>query len=205
MNFLQQIRAQKYCLHSCESTVMTLSGHSYKEKILADGTLVTSPPQASTFPGYVIDTKPDFQVATVLPGLCMGSQDVAQDIELLRKHSVTHILSLGIKPIILDETLTHMYVHVLDLPEANLVSNLEKCFTYIDNAIKTGGCVFIHCNAGISRSASVVIAYLMKKHGMSYQQAFLYLKKRRTVIKPNPGFVQQLKDYEKMIQTLDGK
>ncbi|KDR22355.1 dual specificity protein phosphatase 19 [Zootermopsis nevadensis] len=205
MSFLEKIIARKSLLHSCETTVTTISGHSYKEKILEDGTMVMTQPQFGASPGYVVDTKPDFQMALVLPGLYMGSQDVIQDADLLQKHSVTHILSLGVKPIIMDETLTHMYIQLLDLPESNLVSNLDQCFAFIDSAIQTGGCVFVHCNAGISRSASVVIAYLMKKQGMSYQQAFLYLKERRTMINPNPGFAQQLKDYEKMLKTLDGE
>lgn len=205
MSFLEKIRARKSCLHSCETTVTTVSGLSYKEKILADGTLVMSEPQAGATPGYVVDTKPDSQMALVLSGLYMGSQDAAEDTDILHKHSITHVLSLGVKPIILDETLTHMYVQLLDLPESNLISSLDQCFTFIDNAIQTGGCVFVHCNAGISRSASVVIAYLMKKQGMRYQQAFLYLKEKRTTISPNPGFAQQLKDYEKMLKTLHGE
>jgi predicted protein tyrosine phosphatase len=205
MNLAEKIKARKSCLKSCETTVTTVSGHIYKEKILADGTVVTSQPQASTSPGYVVDTKPDFQVALVLPGLCMGSQDVTQDNDILKKHSVTHILSLGTKPILLDEALSHMYIPVLDLPETNIISSLDQCFTFIDNAIQSGGCVFIHCNAGISRSASVVIAYLMRTECMNYQQAFLHLKKRRSVVNPNPGFVQQLKDYEKIIKTLDSE
>lgn len=205
MNLAEKIKARKSCLNSCETTVTTVSGHSYKEKILADGTVITSQPQAGTSPGYVVDIKPDFQVALVLPGLCMGSQDVTQNNDILKKYSVTHILSLGIKPIILDETLPHMYIPILDLPETNIMSSTDQCFTFIDNAIQTGGCVFIHCNAGISRSAAVVIAYLMRKKCMSYQEAFLHLKTRRSVINPNPGFVQQLKDYEKIIKTLDSE
>ncbi|PNF18396.1 Dual specificity protein phosphatase 19 [Cryptotermes secundus] len=205
MNLAEKIKARKSCLNSCETTVTTVSGHSYKEKILADGTVITSQPQAGTSPGYVVDMKPDFQVALVLPGLCMGSQDVTQNNDILKKYSITHILSLGIKPIILDETLSHMYIPILDLPETNIMSSIDQCFTFIDNAIQTGECVFVHCNAGISRSAAVVIAYLMRKKCMSYQEAFLHLKTRRSVINPNPGFVKQLKDYEKIIKTLDSE
>jgi protein-tyrosine phosphatase len=205
MNLAEQLKARKSCLNSCETTVTTASGQSYKEKILADGTVVTSQPQAGTSPGYVVDTKPDFQVALVLPGLCTGSQDVTQDNNLLKKHSVTHILSLGTNPFFVDETLSHMYIPMLDLPETNIISSLDRCFSFIDNAIQNGGCVFIHCNAGISRSASVVIAYLMKTQRMSYQQAFHHLKERRSAVNPNPGFVQQLKDYEKIINTLDSE
>lgn len=205
MNFLERIKARKSCLKACETTVTTVSGHSYMEKILADGTSVISLPQASTSPGYVIDTKPDLQVAQVLPGLCMGSQDVAYDFGLMKNHSVTHVLSLGVKLVMLDQMLNCMYVQLLDLPETNLISSLDQCFTFIDNARQSGGCVFVHCNAGISRSASVVIAYLMRKESMNYQQAFMHLKNIRPVIKPNPGFVQQLKDYEKTIFTVDRK
>lgn len=204
-SFLEKIRAHKSCLHSCETTVTTLSGHTYKEKTLADGTTVMSQPQAGASPGYVVDTEPDLQMALVLPGLYMGSQDATQETDLLQRHSISHILSLGVRPILLDETLNHLYVELLDLPESNLISNLDQCFTFIDSAVQTGGCVFIHCNAGVSRSASVVIAYLMKKQGMSYQEAFLYLKERRTSIYPNPGFAQQLKEYEKMLKTLGGE
>jgi len=49
---------------------------------------------------------------------------------------------------------------------------------------------------GISRSASVVIAYLIKNHDMSYEFAFAFVKKYRACIKPNSGFVKCLKEWE---------
>lgn len=49
---------------------------------------------------------------------------------------------------------------------------------------------------GISRSASVVIAYLIKNHGMSYEFAFAFVKKYRACIQPNSGFVKCLKEWE---------
>lgn len=50
---------------------------------------------------------------------------------------------------------------------------------------------------GISRSAAVVIAYLVREHGMTYDQAFAFVKSKRACIKPNSGFVACLKDWEK--------
>lgn len=59
--------------------------------------------------------------------------------------------------------------------------------------------VLVHCAGGVSRSASICIAYLMQKKNMSYQNAYLAVKKKRKCIKPNQNFVKQLKSYEKTI------
>jgi protein-tyrosine phosphatase len=50
----------------------------------------------------------------------------------------------------------------------------------------------VHCAAGVSRSASFVIAYLIKKKEMLYPDALKYVKERRRVICPNGGFKKQL-------------
>lgn len=56
--------------------------------------------------------------------------------------------------------------------------------------------VLVHCKMGISRSASVVIAYAMKAFNMSLEEALALVKKKRTCIKPNQAFCSQLKTYE---------
>lgn len=53
--------------------------------------------------------------------------------------------------------------------------------------------IFIHCAAGVSRSASFTIAYLMRKNKMSFDEAYKYVKDRRKIIRPNSYFVEQLK------------
>lgn len=55
--------------------------------------------------------------------------------------------------------------------------------------------VFVHCAAGVSRSASFVIAYLMKSKLMPYLDAYALVKCKRPIIKPNSGFVKQLEEY----------
>jgi hypothetical protein len=49
---------------------------------------------------------------------------------------------------------------------------------------------------GISRSASVVIAYLIKKYDMSYEYAYAFVKRYRACVEPNSGFVKCLKEWE---------
>lgn len=53
---------------------------------------------------------------------------------------------------------------------------------------------------GISRSASVVIAYVMKAYNWSLEKAFEFVKKKRNCIRPNPGFVTQLEIYQGILE-----
>nr|CAD7455381.1 unnamed protein product [Timema tahoe] len=197
MSLLDEINRQKRKLRGCETHVTTPEGKTFKEQILSDGSILSSESHKPRGYGFVVDTKPDLQVAQVLPGLCMGSQDVAQDTKLLAINQITHVLSLGVKVETLP-SIVYRYEEVLDTPECQLQSILEPCFMFIDEG-RRSGCVFVHCNAGVSRSAALVIAYLMKQ-GLSFKEAHAHLKKARSVIKPNPGFVAQLHMYEGMLK-----
>lgn len=57
--------------------------------------------------------------------------------------------------------------------------------------------MLVQCHAGASRSASIVIAYLMRKNGWGFLKAAEFVREKRPRVKPNQGFVEQLKEYEK--------
>jgi dual specificity phosphatase 12 len=81
-----------------------------------------------------------------------------------------------------------MVINVLDMPNENLLRHFKAATDYIKAAIKSGGIVLVHCYAGVSRSASVVIAYLMRELGLTMLDALTYCRKRRPIVFPNPGF-----------------
>ncbi|KAF2896227.1 hypothetical protein ILUMI_09948, partial [Ignelater luminosus] len=60
----------------------------------------------------------------------------------------------------------------------------------------SGGKTLLHCIAGVSRSAALCIAYLMKYHRFSLLDAYNYVKLKRPIIRPNCGFFRQLIEYE---------
>ena len=198
MSLLANLQSCKSRLKHCTTVVTTPSGQKYEEVVSPDGNTVSSKVIDSDSPGFVVDTKPDLNVAEIQPGLSLGSQDVVYDSALMNSYRITHVLSLGIKPLTLDVSVVHKYVDLLDVPESGLLECFEECFRFIDSALNAGGHVYVHCNAGVSRSPAVVIAYLMKTKTLSYEQAFLQVKQKRSVINPNSGFVQQLKQYESM-------
>lgn len=79
-----------------------------------------------------------------------------------------------------------------DVPSANLLKHLNNCIAFIDYA-RTHGNVLVHCSAGVSRSGSIVIGYMMYRYGMNLQESVRYVKSKRPVVNPNSGFIRQLK------------
>ena len=69
----------------------------------------------------------------------------------------------------------------------------------IEEGRRKGG-VLVHCYAGVSRSSSFVIAYLIQKYIISFDDAKEKVKKKRPCVHPGDGFVHQLKNYAKVIQ-----
>jgi len=53
--------------------------------------------------------------------------------------------------------------------------------------------VYVHCYAGVSRSSAIIASYLMWKYRWNLNQTLAFLVHKRIVVKPNDGFMQQLK------------
>lgn len=190
MSFLQALQKRKISLKVTETVVKTPEGDVFVEKRNERGEVRVE--KVGSSPGYVVDLKPDLQVASVIPGLYMGSQDVAQDKDLLRKHKITHIISVGVQVCQCSEVI-YSFIEALDLPEFDMRPVFQQSAQLINDIRDSGGSVFVHCNAGVSRSATIVIAYLMEKEKLPYLQAVELLKQARPCVKPNDGFIRQLK------------
>lgn len=96
---------------------------------------------------------------------------------------------------------TTIPMHIfLALPDrADVPYPCETAAKSIDAALAYGP-TLVHCAAGVSRSASAVIAYLMMFQGMDYVTAYQYVKSKRPVIHPNPGFSHCLQLFEQLLQ-----
>merc|ERR1712026_122868 len=83
----------------------------------------------------------------------------------------------------------------------NSEQDLKSKFEYICNFLKSreNERVLVHCQAGISRSATACLAYLMKEKNWSLDTSFCELKKRREIVSPNFAFLGQLKCWEREI------
>ncbi|KAK8743046.1 hypothetical protein OTU49_001501 [Cherax quadricarinatus] len=198
----QQLTAKKGTLRHTQTQVTTPDGQSKLEDMCPDGsrTVLALP---STSPGFVVDTKPDLRFTHILNKVILGSQDVAHDLDILTMNKVTHILNVATGVINLFEGwFTYKTKEAFDVPGCRIIDIFDECCDFIHTAVVSGGCVLVHCNAGVSRSASIVIAYLMRHYSMSFDEAFRFVKSKRSFIRPNPGFLEQLKEYETKLALL---
>jgi hypothetical protein len=87
------------------------------------------------------------------------------------------------------------------LHQLNLYNNkpmIEIGYHFINQAVINNKNILVHCMAGVSRSVSVVIYYLMKKHTISYKDALGIIKQKRKIVNPNDSFRLQLQLYQNL-------
>ncbi|EFJ47476.1 hypothetical protein VOLCADRAFT_74968, partial [Volvox carteri f. nagariensis] len=168
---------------------------------------------------FAFDTK----VAIVRPYLRLGAAQHENDYAMLRETGVTHILQVGseLRPSFPDR-FSYLRISIDDREQEDIIRQLRRCFNFIDNARHgagergvgapkhayapdeatavaeplSPGVVLVHCMAGVSRSASVAVAYLMWSEHLSYVEAFKHVKAARPCIYPNLGFLLQLWEWE---------
>ncbi|XP_029930843.1 dual specificity protein phosphatase 12 isoform X1 [Myripristis murdjan] len=140
-------------------------------------------------------------------GLYIGTAADLNDSQALTSAAVTHILSVDSAdpaPLLPAGGGFHRkWVNVVDEPTSDLLSHMDDCFLFIQEAVEDGGAALVHCQAGRSRSAAMVTAYLMKRHQLSFTEAYHRLQSTKPDVQVNPGFEEQLCLYEDMQCVVD--
>ena len=95
------------------------------------------------------------------------------------------------------EGIKYCHLKLNDVPSFKILPYLDKASFFIHQAKCNNGKILVHCQMGISRSTSCVIAYMIKYMGYSSMNALSFIKKKRPMVMPNFGFLQQLLIYEK--------
>jgi len=128
-------------------------------------------------------------------GLYLGDITTTQSTTGLSTAGITHVLSICHETVVQFKDIIYKQIRVADNSTENLKSYFPETNQFIDQAIASGGVVYVHCNRGISRSATVVIAYIMWKNKLGVEGALNLVRKKREVIYPNGGFMKQLEEY----------
>lgn len=135
--------------------------------------------------------------------LYLGDRRLAETWDVYRNLGITHAINAtkGVPNRFEKEGVKYLRVYVEDNAEVKIKFHFSRAFEFIDDALyanNNGGCnkVLVHCAQGVSRSATIVIMYLMKHFDWSYNQAFSYVKRHREIIEPNNGFMDQLLEFE---------
>ena len=94
-----------------------------------------------------------------------------------------------------DKSIVQKRIQIEDNPDENIIKYFKDALKFIDASDK----VFVHCFAGVSRSATLVIAYFMWKNKKPYKEVYEFVNKRRS-IGPNYGFRKQLLIFESKLK-----
>ncbi|XP_011154898.1 dual specificity protein phosphatase 19 [Harpegnathos saltator] len=187
MDLQDLIAKKKLSLKSCKTMITDSLGNKYEVEQGRVKKLERGLP-------FVVDEKPDLQVASVIPGLYLSSQDPVVCSDILKKYKIGHILSIGINISEKFDDIRYYNSDLLDLPESDIMPSIKECVDIIHANRKEN--ILVHCNAGVSRSPAIIIAYLMTTMKLSYNEAYEKVKGARSCIKPNDGFVRQLQSIE---------
>ncbi|KAL0128123.1 hypothetical protein PUN28_003404 [Cardiocondyla obscurior] len=144
----------------------------------------------------------------VVPGVFLGPYSAASRSKLqsLLDHGITHIVCVRhaieanlIRPNF-PNSFKYLVLEIADTMTENIIQHFKTVKTFIDEALLSGGRVLVHGNAGISRSAALVLAYVMETYELSQMRAYSMVQQRRFCINPNEGFMTQLREYEPIYQ-----
>ncbi len=130
-------------------------------------------------------------------GLYLSDWKAASNLYFLENMEINRIISLGneqeFEKYIFHDNIEYLKIVVDDTLEEDISKHFQICNEFIG---RIKGNILVHCHKGVSRSATIIIAYLMSKN-ISFSEAYNQVKKARFCIKPNENFLSILKDFER--------
>jgi len=145
-----------------------------------------------------VSTYAPYLMTQIHEHLYLGNIDDALNEEELKAKGITHILSVtqGKSRV---SFVKHEQIVMNDRGDTDLERVLEKAIPFIEEGQEDGNTILVHCKVGQNRSATVLIAYLMKRHGKNLYEAHKEVKTKRPLVQINRGYAQKLLELEKEI------
>lgn len=140
----------------------------------------------------------------VADGLYVGSIHTLSSPRDLHNHNITHAISLLRDNVrdLSEHGVNHLHVRIDDDDEEDIMKYFAETNKFIQQAHDQGSNVLIHCIAGISRSVTIAVAYLLRlaylredKSQLNVEKIIKQIKRKRSIANPNPSFREQLEIY----------
>ncbi len=133
----------------------------------------------------------------ITPNLYLGDAKIARSKYFLEHNNIYGIINATTdEPNAYPESYDYLRVNIYDKPSEQIRPFFQDVFEFIRRHHRPGHSVLVHCQMGISRSATLVIAYLMIDGHKTLGEAFQQVKSVRQQIDPNEGFIKQLRELE---------
>lgn len=152
----------------------------------------------------IINFASNTDISQITDNIFVGNISTGTNLELLKKMGITHIVSaLSHFTAPFPDDFNYYHISIYDVEESNIGIHFLQCNHFIHNAIKNNGKVYIHCMCGVSRSITLTIAYLMTQRDNTVQELLEFIRTKRPIANPNPGFIKQLEEFYRNFSKLD--
>uniref|UniRef100_A0A8W7P739 protein-tyrosine-phosphatase n=2 Tax=gambiae species complex TaxID=44542 RepID=A0A8W7P739_ANOCL len=153
---------------------------------------------------YLSEAAVSVEPVEILPGLFLGNASHSEDLKSLKKYNIKYILNVTPDlPNVFerDGQIRYLQIPITDhwSQAGDLANHFPDAIKFIDEARSNGCGVLVHCLAGVSRSVTVTLAYLMFARTLSLNDAFLLVRSRKPDVSPNFHFMQQLHSFEQQL------
>ncbi|XP_075039872.1 dual specificity protein phosphatase 7-like [Mixophyes fleayi] len=168
----------------------------------SDGESDREPNSATESEGSPAITNQSTFPVQILPYLYLGCAKDSTNLDILGKYNIKYILNVTPN---LPNTFEHngefkyKQIPISDHWSQNLSQFFPEAICFIDEARSNKCGILVHCLAGISRSVTVTVAYLMQKLNLSLNDAYDFVKRKKSNISPNFNFMGQLLDFERTL------
>lgn len=143
---------------------------------------------------YIDDT---FEATEIIKNLWLGALSSSCNRDELQRRGVETIISAALgSSAIYPFDFKYERAKLRDVLDEDILKDIHRLLPIIRREILEGKGLLCHCHAGKSRSVTIVAGYLIRYHKMGALEALSFIKDRRTQIDPNPGYVEQLIQFE---------
>jgi hypothetical protein len=158
----------------------------------------------SAFPSPYNSPAFDRNPSRIYENLYLGDEYAGADENFLKEKNITAIATVMQEPHPFSSDKKYVdfrfhHIPILDKTNVNIIEYIPEFIKFMEECYAENRIVYIHCQMGISRSVSFVIAYIMQKENKKLNDAFKFVKDRRPQADPNFGFMCQLMTYEKTL------
>ncbi|KAM8708081.1 hypothetical protein ACLKA7_015108 [Drosophila subpalustris] len=139
----------------------------------------------------------------IIPGLFLGNASHSCDSNALQKYNIKYVLN--VTPDLPNEfeklgIIKYLQIPITDHYSQDLAMHFPAAIHFIEEARSANSAVLVHCLAGVSRSVTVTLAYLMHTKAISLNDAFMMVRARKPDVSPNFHFMQQLQSFESQLR-----
>ena len=134
----------------------------------------------------------------------IGGYLAASDPDFVRREGITRIVKMtgddaGYHH---HRGVTYFVFPALDAPDYDIRGDAVAAVQAVVAGLGAGEQILVHCHAGVSRSATVVLLYLLAVRGRSLDAALAHLRRVRPVVAPNDGFMSTLRAADASLRRL---